>query len=153
MANILRFLVNAIWYIFVKPFTFEKFYFITFIIISLFCIFISSFTQTSSNLYDVNLIHKFSDWAYEANWYSAPRKRFPYLGDPSKGQALLTTARNVDYWSFGTIVANQSDWYVPARWMNSYMRSPGVVWYWINENDCNADYQKGWFCFVSFLTL
>ena len=126
----------------------EKFHFMTFKIISLFPVhLISSFTQKSSKLYDVDLIHKFSDWKYEADWYSAPRKRFPYLGDASKGQALLTTASYSNWWSFGTIVANQSGRFVPAKWMNFNVSSPGSIWYWINENDCNADYQRGWFCF------
>eukprot|EP00111_Clytia_hemisphaerica_P010409 TCONS_00030414-protein len=100
-----------------------------------------SFTQTSSNLDNVHLIHKFSDWAYEANWYSSPQKRFPYLGDPSKGRALLTTASYVDYWEYGTIISNISN-RNPAPWMNDNVKSPGSIWYWLNENDCNIDYAK-----------
>ena len=71
-----------------------------------------------------------------------PRKRFPYLGDPAKGHALLTTASREDYWEYGTIVSNISN-RNPAPWMNNDVKSPGSIWYWLNENDCNLDYAKG----------
>ena len=89
------------------------------------------------------MIHKFSNWGYEANWYSYPRKRFPYLGNPAKGRALLTTASFESFWEYGTIVSNASR-RDPAPWMNlKNVASPGSIWYWLNENDCNIDYAKG----------
>ena len=111
-------------------------------------IFAFRFVQTSSRLQDVTLIKKFSDWKYEINWYSNPRKRFPYLGRASSGKALLTTATHDDYTEYGTIIANTSEGRIPAKWMRNKMQSPGVVWYWLNENDCNLDYGKGLFCII-----
>ena len=82
--------------------------------------------QTSKELIDVTLIQKFSDWTYEINWYSNPRKRFPYLGRASSGKALLTTATYDDYTEYGTIIANNSEGRIPAKWMKNKMQSPGV---------------------------
>uniref|UniRef100_A0A7M6DPA1 Uncharacterized protein n=1 Tax=Clytia hemisphaerica TaxID=252671 RepID=A0A7M6DPA1_9CNID len=101
-----------------------------------------SFTQTSSGLENVNMIQQFSVWAYEENWWSKPRKRFPYLGRPEKFKALLTTASYDLYTEWGTIIANTSDNKIPARWIYPDMTSPGSIWYWLNENDCNLDYGK-----------
>jgi len=89
------------------------------------------------------LLEKFSDWKYETDWWSHPRKRFPYLGRPENGKALLTTASYDDYTEWGTIIADGSDGEVPAKWMAGEMESPGVIWYWVNENDCDGDYRKG----------
>ena len=83
-------------------------------------------------------------------WYNHPRDRLPYLGSPSKNNALLTTASNDDYWEYGTIISNTISNALrkhgnmePAPWIYPVMKSPGHIWYWINENDCTPDKQKG----------
>ena len=64
------------------------------------------------------------------------------IGRISKGRAMLTTAKNDDYFESGTICAGDSKGYRPARWVNTNS-SPGRIWYWLNENDCDSDYKKG----------
>ena len=91
------------------------------------------------------MLEKFSEWEYDTDWWGRPAKRFPYLGRPENGKALLTTASNDNYADWGTIIANQSDDYVPAKWMSGEMKSPGLIWYWVNENDCDRDYRKSLF--------
>ena len=88
------------------------------------------------------MIQQFSQWNYEKNWYSNPRKRMPYLGNPQNSKALLTTATYDDYFEWGSIIANKSDGKIPAKWMNPHMQGPGAIWYWLNENDCDPDYRK-----------
>jgi len=67
----------------------------------------------------------------------------PWLGDPSHNRALLTTSGSDDSNEAGTICANESpDYNKPARWILYEMSSPGKIWYWINENDCDSDYKK-----------
>ena len=100
------------------------------------------FLQKTNKLQNVELLKKFGKWNYEKDSWSNPRKRMPYLGRPEKNKALLTTATHDDYTEWGTIVAGKSDNKIPAKWMYPTMESPGVIWYWINENDCNADYKK-----------
>lgn len=66
----------------------------------------------------------------------------PYIALSGKDDALLTTA----YWDFdreyGTIIANESHGRIPAMWIYRDMPSPGAIWYWLNENDCDPDYRK-----------
>ena len=64
------------------------------------------------------------------------------IGRISKGRAMLTTAKHDDYCESGTICAGDSKGYRSARWVNTNS-SPGRIWYWLNENDCDGDYKKG----------
>ena len=98
---------------------------------------------TSGIYTDVELIQEFSDWNYNAAWWGGPCKRMPYLEmSKDKHVGLLTTASYSDYFEYGTIVSNLSD-NEPSKWINSKMPNPGVIWYWVNENDCDAKYTKG----------
>jgi len=54
---------------------------------------------------------------------------------------------------YGTIIADKTDGEVPAKWMYNEMASPGVIWYWVNENDCYSDYKKSECPCVFFLNL
>ncbi|XP_057304821.1 uncharacterized protein LOC130641845 isoform X1 [Hydractinia symbiolongicarpus] len=101
-----------------------------------------SFTSTSNDHQDVKLLKKFSEWDYEVDWWRGPKGRMPYLGRASKNKAFLTTANNDDYTEWGSLVSNNSDGNVPSKWIYPQMKSPGVIWYWVNENDCDADYKK-----------
>ena len=65
-----------------------------------------------------------------------------YIGRISKGRAMLTTAKYDDYYELGTICAGDSKGYRPTKWVDSNS-SPGRIWYWLNENDCDGDYKKG----------
>lgn len=67
----------------------------------------------------------------------------PYLGRSEMCKALLTTADYDDYFEWGTIISDESENHVPAKWMYTNMASPGVVWYWLNENDCQSDLARG----------
>lgn len=67
----------------------------------------------------------------------------PYIATGRTDRALLTTAHYTFYYEWGSIVANNSDHYVPAKWITPQKESPGVIWYWINENDCDAGYKPG----------
>ncbi|KAK3752647.1 hypothetical protein QZH41_000998 [Actinostola sp. cb2023] len=57
----------------------------------------------------------------------------PYLG-PSK--ALLTTNDYSDWYGPGTIITDNPD-QKPANWIYPEMYDPGVIWYWLNEDDCD----------------
>ena len=99
--------------------------------------------STSPNLYEVTLVKQFGVWEYEKYWYKNPRQRMPYRASGNTKRALLTTAHYTYYSEWGSIVANNSDDYVPAMWITPEKESPGVIWYWLNENDCDADYKPG----------
>ena len=62
------------------------------------------------------------------------------IGRVSKGRALLTTADYDDYFESGSICENVTT-NKPARWVNTNY-SPGRIWYWLNENDCDSSYRK-----------
>jgi len=95
---------------------------------------------TATSQTDVVLLEKFNDWRYEVNWWENPRQRLPYLASSSNiKKGLLSTATYTH--NSGTIVASDSGGYVPARWITPQKESPGVIWYWINENDCDKDYK------------
>ena len=71
-------------------------------------------------------------------------------GRISKGRAMLTTAANDDYYESETICARDSKGSRPARWVSTNS-SPGRIWYWLNENDCDSDYKKGRNMFITSL--
>ena len=68
----------------------------------------------------------------------------PYLG-PSK--ALLTTNDYSDWYGPGTIITDNPD-QKPANWIYPEMYDPGVIWYWLNEDDCDKARKPGIFCMV-----
>ena len=55
---------------------------------------------------------------------------------------MLATARYDDYFESVIICAGDSKGYKPARCADTNS-SPGRIWYWFNENDCDEDYKKG----------
>ena len=77
----------------------------------------------------------------------------PYLGREEKHKALLTTASHDDYTEWGSIIANNSDGKIPAKWIYSEMQSPGVIWYWVNENDCSEDYKESKYKYLGYICL
>ena len=68
-------------------------------------------------------------------------QRMPWLGQ-TKG--ILTTSGVSDSGWWGTIISDNLE-YNPAPWISGKMAHPGVIWYWINEDDCSADRQPGLF--------
>ena len=66
---------------------------------------------------------------------------FYSTADSALNRQLLTTSSNPKG-GVGGICAADSGEYVPARWVNGN-GSPGKIWYWLNENDCDSDYKKG----------
>jgi len=57
--------------------------------------------------------------------------------------ALLTTSGSLTYYPAGSIIWGDTQ-YNPAYWMRyGGMLNPGVIWYWVNEDDCDADRAPG----------
>ena len=57
--------------------------------------------------------------------------------------ALLTTAWFSNFYPGGSIIWGGTDRW-PADWiLDSNMRDPGVIWYWVNEDDCDDDRKPG----------
>ena len=63
----------------------------------------------------------------------------PWLGQ-KKG--ILTTSGTSDNSWWGTIVSDNNE-HKPAPWIDSQMTDPGVIWYWLNEDDCSLDREPG----------
>ena len=58
-------------------------------------------------------------------------------------KALLTTSSSPTYYPSGSIIWGGTDRY-PADWIwEDGMRDPGVIWYWVNEDDCDEDRKPG----------
>lgn len=58
-------------------------------------------------------------------------------------KALLTTSSSPTYYPSGSIIWGGTD-RNPADWIwDGGMRNPGVIWYWMNEDDCDQDRQPG----------
>ena len=102
-----------------------------------------SFVGTSLDDRDgVKLKRKFSDWEY--SWWKSLNKRMPWVvASGSKNKALLTTSSSATYYPSGSILWEGND-RNPADWIwDGGMRDPGVIWYWVNEDDCDADRKPG----------
>jgi hypothetical protein len=63
----------------------------------------------------------------------------PWLG---KRIGLLTTSTNCDYYEWGTVISSKIT-NNPAPWINNLMVNPGVIWYWVNEDDCEPKRKQG----------
>lgn len=93
-----------------------------------------SFVSQHNRQTNVTLVKKFDDWEYD--WRDSLERRMPWLGE-RKG--LLTTSTHADYSNWGSIISETKE-YNPAPWIYYKMANPGVIWYWVNEDDnCNYD--------------
>ena len=101
-----------------------------------------SFVATTTDQTDVQLKKKFDKWEY--SWWKSLNKRMPWVvASGSNGKALLSTTRYPTYYPSGSILWEGSDRH-PADWIQyGGMRDPGVIWYWVNEDDCDADRKPG----------
>jgi len=93
-----------------------------------------TFFSKSNKQTKVKLLKQFDSWVYNS-WWRSVNNRMPWLGQ-RKG-ILTTSGTAYSYW-WGTIVSDNLE-YDPAPWISSQMREPGVIWYWINEDDCSLD--------------
>ena len=99
---------------------------------------ISRFLYKSNKQTKVKLLKQFDKWTYNS-WSSTVNNRMPWLG---QRKGILTTSGSDDYAWWGTIVSDNVE-YDPAPWISSQMKEPGVIWYWINEDDCSPDRVPG----------
>ena len=105
-----------------------------------------SFVNENNQQTNVALVKKFNDWRYD--WRDSLEKRMPWLG---ARQSLLTTSTHSDYSDWGSIISEKKS-SNPAPWIYGSMPSPGVIWYWINEDDCDASRNPGtWLAITSII--
>ena len=112
---------------------------------------------TNNKQTNVQLIRKFDYWEY--SWWKSLNPRMPWFDAKGTGRmALLTTSSSPTYYPSGSILWAGTDRH-PADWILDYgMRDPGVIWYWVNEDDCDEDRKPGrmflsYFFLFSFLSL
>ena len=101
------------------------------------CSFFISFVSENNQQTEVNLVKRFDNWQY--NWQDSLEKRMPWLG---ARQSLLTTSTHSDYSDWGSIISEKKS-NNPAPWIYGGMPNPGVIWYWVNEDDCDANRNPG----------
>lgn len=101
-----------------------------------FYFFVSFVSQTNQQT-DVTLVKRFNQWQY--NWQDSLEKRMPWLG---ARQSLLTTSTHSDYSDWGSIISEKK-LNNPAPWIYGVMANPGVIWYWVNEDDCDQNRKAG----------
>lgn len=97
---------------------------------------------TNNKQTNVQLMRKFNDWKY--SWWNSLNERMPWFDAKGTGtKALLTTSSSPTYYPSGSIIWADTDRH-PADWISSGgMRNPGVIWYWVNEDDCDEDRKPG----------
>ena len=110
-----------------------------------------SFMATNNQQTSVNLTRKFNSWEY--SWHAALEQRMPWFD--AKGThtnyALLTTSSSPTYYPAGSIIWAGTDRH-PAYWIYNKMQDPGVIWYWVNEDDCDEDRKPGQYSFAFAFT-
>lgn len=86
----------------------------------------------------VNLTRKFDNWEY--SWWNSLNKRMPWFdAKGTHNMALLTTSYSPTHYPSGSIIWGGPDRF-PSDWIwAGGMRNPGVIWYWLNEDDCDED--------------
>lgn len=93
-----------------------------------------SFLHKDNKQEKVTLLKQFDTWRYNI-WYQTVNNRMPWLGG---NMGILTTSSTADSYWWGTIISNTLE-YKPAPWISGQMKNPGKIWYWINEDDCDAN--------------
>nr|XP_047134262.1 uncharacterized protein LOC100206071 [Hydra vulgaris] len=71
------------------------------------------------------------------SWWIGPYSCLPFFSNSDKGNGLLITS-TVDY---GGVIISRNQSELPARWIYSRNDYPTVIWYWLNENDCDGSYK------------
>ena len=91
---------------------------------------------------NVELTRKFDDWKF--SWWKSLNKRMPWFdAKGTEKKALLTTSSSTTYYPSGSIIWGGSDRY-PSDWIGyGGMQNPGVIWYWLNEDDCDEERKPG----------
>ena len=97
---------------------------------------------TSNKQSKVTLLKKFDNWSY--TWWRGLSDRMPWFNaNENTKKALLTTSSRTTYYPSGSIIWGDTQ-YKPAYWTHDGgMANPGVIWYWVNEDDCDADRKPG----------
>ncbi|PFX13518.1 Disintegrin and metalloproteinase domain-containing protein 9 [Stylophora pistillata] len=97
-----------------------------------------SFMASDSSQTHVNLTRKFDNWEY--SWWNSLNKRMPWFdAKGTHNMALLTTSYSPTHYPSGSIIWGGPDRF-PSDWIwAGGMRNPGVIWYWLNEDDCDED--------------
>ncbi|KAK3716434.1 hypothetical protein QZH41_016845, partial [Actinostola sp. cb2023] len=97
-----------------------------------------SFMATSTGQTQVTLLKKFDNWNW--SWWKSVQNRMPWFDAHGKlNKALLTTSSRTTNSPSGSIIWGDTE-YRPAYWMRyGGMIHPGVIWYWVNEDDCDTD--------------
>ncbi|KAJ7312351.1 hypothetical protein OS493_039749 [Desmophyllum pertusum] len=90
-----------------------------------------NFVSETNQQTDVNQTKRFNQWQY--NWENSLEQRMPWLG---ARQSLLTTSTHSDYSDWGSIISEKKS-NNPAPWIYGPMANPCVIWYWVNEDDCD----------------
>ncbi|XP_066014989.1 uncharacterized protein [Pocillopora verrucosa] len=97
-----------------------------------------SFMASDNSQTNVKLTRKFDDWKF--SWWKSLNKRMPWFdAKGTEKKALLTTSSSTTYYPSGSIIWGGSDRY-PSDWIGyGGMQNPGVIWYWLNEDDCDEE--------------
>jgi len=95
-----------------------------------------SFVNLDPTQDKVKLVKKFDEWKIGKDTI---HNRMPYLG---QSHSLLTTNEFTNYYGTGTIITD-NDKLKPAHWIYPDMYEPGVIWYWMNEDDCDTSRTPG----------
>jgi hypothetical protein len=98
--------------------------------------FLFSFVRTDNSQTSVRLINRFGEW--KSNQDSI-QNRMPYLG---QSKSLLTTNEHSYWHGPGSVITDSID-LKPAAWIYPDMYTPGTIWYWLNEDDCDSGRKPG----------
>ena len=107
------------------------------ILCNFFNVFSISFVIENNQQTNVTLLKRFNQWQY--SWRDSLEKRMPWLG---ARHSLLTTSTHSDYSDWGSIISEKK-WNNPAPWIDVAMPNPGIIWYWVNEDDCDQNRVPG----------
>ncbi|XP_047127009.1 uncharacterized protein LOC101234350 [Hydra vulgaris] len=92
------------------------------------------YSLTSSISQKTKFLKQFDTWDNHT-WWKGPQSFLPWITKGQKG-LLVTSRQDVG----GSIISNDSLYY-PSEWIHNEKINPGVIWYWLNENDCNSNYK------------
>ncbi|XP_065647462.1 uncharacterized protein LOC100205261 isoform X2 [Hydra vulgaris] len=82
------------------------------------------------------ITNQFDSWD-NGSWWQGPYPCLPFLSTDTTKDGLLITSTA----EYGGVIISKNPKNLPSSWILNANNNPGVIWYWLNENDCDSTYK------------
>ncbi|XP_047135033.1 uncharacterized protein LOC100209306 isoform X2 [Hydra vulgaris] len=95
----------------------------------------SAYLFNAASCQPTKIINQFDSWD-NGSWWQGPYPCLPFLSTDTTKDGLLITSTA----EYGGVIISKNPKGLPSSWILNKNNNPGVIWYWLNENDCGSNY-------------